>query len=191
MAFIRSYQAQGDPRARRTTLRAGRLYHSKLLSVRTRGFGGRTGRVNWGGRAFARLPHAGGDPFSLRMPKWVRKLQPGKALMKLAPLAGGLVGGPVGAALGSALAGSLAGGNVAPEMAMQPAPSGPPAQVAMQYQVGGTEVTPATSGQVYNVFQGARSRSSGRLAEYDDYGPDDEDEDVADVGDEDEYEEEE
>src|SRR6516164_2031110 len=99
MAFIRAYSAQGDPRFKYSTMRAGRLVHARILSAmrgwrysrsraqRTlagdplnratvqrqvhaaRRYGLLAGDPFW--RAM-RMP--AGDPFRLRLPKFLRKL---------------------------------------------------------------------------------------------------------------------
>jgi hypothetical protein len=200
MAFIRSYTAQGDPRARRTTMRAGRLYHSKLLSARTRrgsvrratgGLGAHIARLQQLAQ-HARAVHAAGDPFHLRMPKFVRKLSlkkiasaAGKLGKFALPILGTALGGPLGTVAGALAQGMGGGGSApAPELSLQPAPTGPPAQVSSGYQVSGTVVTPDSSGQVYNVFQRRRQVAEDEES-YDDDDEIDDDE-IADVGDEEE-----
>lgn len=178
MAFIRAYTAQGDPRRHFSFMRAGQLFRRGAVVrgarlQRVKGLSRIRGRRGTAARRRALLA-AGGDPFSLRMPKFLRKLSLQKVIKgvgKLANIVSPIVPGA------SALA------SVASELTTQPAPTGPPSMAARSssgYMVEGTEVTPETSGQVYNVF--ARRR---QVAEEQDEDTG-EDEDVADVGDEDE-----
>lgn len=179
MAFIRSYSAQGDPRGRRTTMRAGRLYHTKLVSLM---------RARRGNARRRMLALHAGDPFSLRMPKFIRKLslkKIGSALKPLAqfalPLAGAInpALAPLAALGSAALSGGGRGSQPAPELTMQPTPSGPPAAVSMGYTVPGVEVTSSGVTRPYSVFE----RRNPPPDDEDEY---DEEDDVADVGDEEE-----
>jgi len=176
MAFIRAYGAQGDPRTFRSTLRSGqllrgeRLQRMKILSARR----GRRGTA-----ARRRLTLAAGDPFRLRMPKFIRKLSLQsviKGVSKLGKIASVLPG--VGA-----VAGAIS--NVADELTTQPVATGTVGQVAMRgYTVPGIEVTPENQGQVYNVFD-RRRRVAEEEADDTDDTDDTDDSDVSDVGDED------
>lgn len=173
MAFIRSYSAQGDPRSHRTTMRAGRLIHSKILSAVR-------GRRPSRSRRRAQLA-AGGDPFRLRLPKFVRKL----TLKKVAGAVGKVAGFAAPFLTGGLSTVASLASNLAPhsqELVTQPEPTGPPSQVSRGYTVSGTEVTPDTSGQVYNVFDRRRRVQESEVDDDDSYdgGGGDENDDEAD-----------
>ncbi|HXJ70394.1 MAG TPA: hypothetical protein VNM39_15935, partial [Verrucomicrobiae bacterium] len=117
MAFIRQYTAQGDPRFRYTTMRAGRLYHAKFLSaMRGRRGSAKRRRLQFAagdhlayaqdhgahaarryslsaGDPFLRVMRMpAGDPFRLRAPKFLRKLSLKKVIAGVAYAGKGLGG---------------------------------------------------------------------------------------------------
>jgi hypothetical protein len=150
-------------------LMRGRLRGMKILSS-TRG--------RRGSKARRRAELAAGDPFHLRMPKFLRKIT-----LKGVVNAAKKFALPLAAAVLPGAAGRIAT-NIASELTTQPQPTGTVGMLqsgAGPYTVPGITVTPDNQGQVYNVFD-RRSRVQDQIDSEDD----DTDEDVADVGDEDE-----
>lgn len=127
MAFLRHYAAQGDPFPKRI-MRAG-----KLGSRTAGGFAFRRARSMRMSPGVRRLVAAGGDPFRFRMPKFIRKLQPGKILKSVAkvaiPLAGTLLPG-VGGAIAGLASGFLGGGAPPDTGTFAPEPTGTPGEIA-------------------------------------------------------------
>jgi hypothetical protein len=175
MAFMRAYSEQGDPA--HTSMRAGRLVARRRMS--------RTGALIFrprAGRSSRRMLLQAGDPFSFRMPKFVRKLSlkkvvagVGKLAQAALPIALPFIGGPLGALAGSLVGGrGSAGGpdNPSPELTYQPPQVGTVGEASRGYEVPGIEV------------------SAPRYARDEDYYDEDDYSDVDEYGDED-YEDEE
>lgn len=195
MAFIRSYTAQGDPKFRYTTMRAGRLYHAKFLSaIRGRRGSARRRRLvlhagdtlladhgqhatrRYGllaGDPFHRaMRMPAGDPFSFRLPKFIRKLSLKKVVHEVGAIGGGLGGllkqglqfaAPIAAQLlpgkFGQVANALAAGFANADHA-EPAPQGTPGQVAASYQQQASGQYEVPGVEVEAQYTGARSRSS-------------------------------
>jgi hypothetical protein len=148
VAFIRTYMTAGDPRPRflkpRSRAKAAKAAQVSLLLQQLRG---RQGPRRLGGR-MRRLALEQGDPFRLRMPKFLRKLQPGKLLAKAAPILSFVPG------VGTIAAGALAAadafkGATAPASTLT-GPGAPSQDYHDQVPtVSGVTVTPETSGMVY------------------------------------------
>lgn len=132
MAFIRNYSEQGDPRRLgigRSLLRAGRLQPHPREHFRFR----TDSRSRHGMSEVLRerlLHGAAGDPFGLRLPKFVRKVSlksvartVGRVAKAALPLAAPFIPG-VGPFLAPLVGGSFAGGggpdSAAPELVQQP-----------------------------------------------------------------------
>lgn len=157
MGFMRAYSEQGDPFGKRS-LRAGRLVtrHSAAIPIKRKGsqLGRRLLQQRVTLEALRRAHGMEGDPFKLRLPKFVRKLslkKVGTALAKVGkvalPIAATVfTGGLGGAALG--LASSFIGGSgggpeaPAPELVASPPLNGTVGEVASRrtYEVPGVEV---------------------------------------------------
>ncbi|HXU04161.1 MAG TPA: hypothetical protein VN903_24540 [Polyangia bacterium] len=194
MAFLRSYSEAGDPPAR--TLRAGRLQRSTMRGTvatvaRAHGFHNKrvTARLNRRNLAHLRAMGFAGDPFSFRLPKFVRKLSLKKVVKGVGNLARAAL--PIvapfipGGTLLGAVTGALAGGgspeSPAPELVMSPMPTGTVGEVSRQ----GAYYDPARGYEI----EGVEVRAPRYRPPVDDYYDDDEDEDYAgdEYDDEDEY----
>lgn len=147
MAFIRDYAQQhaGDPFRR--SIRAGKLVRrvDPIAALMRQGFSRR------------KAVQLAGDPFKFRLPKFIRKFQPLKAVAKLAKVALPLVVPGIGGAIAGALLGG--GGGAEPEAPeiMQPEPTG----------------TVGEASREFNPFETSEDE-----IEDEDFGPDeDEDED--------------
>ena len=123
MAFIRDYAQQhaGDPWAR--TMRAGRLVRrvDPVAALMRAGFSRR------------KAVQMAGDPFRFKLPKFIRKFQPLKAIAKVAKVALPLVVPGIGGAIAGAL---LGGGGGAPEpdaAMMQPEPTGTVGEASREF----------------------------------------------------------
>lgn len=179
MAFIRAYTAQGDPRFRYSTMRAGRLVHAKILS-NMRGRRGKASRrrlvLNAGdphrgrghllaGDTFSRaMRMPAGDPFSLRVPKFLKKLSLKKVVHEVGAIGAGL-GGLVKQALPLAAsflpgAGGVAAGALSSLFSdhEMPKAQGPPGAVAATYGPNPAYTVPGV--EVESTYTGARSRGT-------------------------------
>jgi hypothetical protein len=162
-------------------MRAGRLVHAKILSnmrgrrgnAKRRGLVLHAGDPRMGrghllaGDTFSRaMRMPAGDPFSFRVPKFLKKLSlkkvagalgsvasgVGGLALKLAPSIAGIVGGPMAAGTVSQALGALSSftNHEAPVL------QGPPGLVSAQYQAG--YQVPGV--EVESTYTGARSRGT-------------------------------
>jgi hypothetical protein len=149
MAFVRAYSEQGDPS--HVSMRAGRLVSRRRMA--------RTGALEFrprAGRKSRRVSHRMnaemGDPFSFRMPKFVRKLSlkkivrgAGKLAAAALPIALPFIGGPLGSIAGALVGGRGGSGgpeSPAPELTYQPPQVGTVGEATRGgYEVPGIEVS--------------------------------------------------
>lgn len=185
MAFIRNYSEQGDPRGHgiaRRVLRSGRLLSIDNIARAEQRVVRPTAHFRFRGHARprARFLDAAGDPFSFRMPKFVRKLSlkkvasaVGRVAKAALPIAAPFIPG-IGPFIEPLLGGSFAGGggpdSPAPELVQDPGYQGPVGEMARTFEA--------------PMYRSSRRDDGTYPGDYDedDYGggPDDEDDDDED-----------